>query len=338
MRILTIVAAFAACFTLLPAAVLLTGRGASAESAPRQPDSSEASGTEPIQPTASLEDYRVLDITTGSVEAVSVRDYVIGAVCAEMPATFEPEALKAQAVAAHTYAERQRRSEAQSPTAELSGADFSNDSRHYQAFYTLDQIKGFYGDSFDVYYPKVEAAVDAVLEEILCYQDAPIIAAFHSLSTGVTEDAAQVWGSAVPYLVPVDSPADCEAPKYREEVTLTADVVKEKLLTAVPELKLSDQPGDWFGEAKRTDSGTVCTMQVGDQSLGGQTLRGAFGLRSAAFTLSLEGDSFTFVTKGYGHCVGMSQYGANAMAAEGSSYADILAHYYPGTELKDCRA
>ena len=159
MRILTIVAAFAACFTLLPAAVLLTGRGASAESAPRQPDSSEASGTEPIQPTASLEDYRVLDITTGSVEAVSVRDYVIGAVCAEMPATFEPEALKAQAVAAHTYAERQRRSEAQSPTAELSGADFSNDSRHYQAFYTLDQIKGFYGDSFDVYYPKVEAAV-----------------------------------------------------------------------------------------------------------------------------------------------------------------------------------
>ena len=189
-----------------------------------------------------------------------------------------------------------------------------------------------------MYYPKVEAAVDAVLEEILCYQDAPIIAAFHSLSTGVTEDAAQVWGSAVPYLVPVDSPADCDAPKYREEVTLTADVVKEKLLTAVPELKLSDQPGDWFGEAKRTDSGTVCTMQVGDQSLGGQTLRGAFGLRSAAFTLSLEGDSFTFVTKGYGHCVGMSQYGANAMAAEGSSYADILAHYYPGTELKDCRA
>ena len=135
MRILTIVAAFAACFTLLPAAVLLTGRGASAESAPRQPDSSEVSGTEPIQSSVSLEDYRVLDITTGSVEAVSVRDYVIGAVCAEMPATFEPEALKAQAVAAHTYAERQRRSEAQSPTAELSGADFSNDSRHYQAFY-----------------------------------------------------------------------------------------------------------------------------------------------------------------------------------------------------------
>lgn len=337
MRILTIFAAFAACFTLLPAAVLLRGRGAPADPRRSQTETVSPPASEPAQQTDALEDYRVLDITTGTVQTVSARDYVIGAVCAEMPATFEPEALKAQAVAAHTYAERQRRSEAASPTAQLSGADFSNDSRRYQAFYTLDQIKGFYGDSFDVYYPKVEAAVDAVLGEILCYQDAPIIAAFHSLSTGVTEDAAQVWGSAVPYLVPVDSPADCDAPKYREEVTLTADAVREKLLTAVPELELSEKPEDWFGKAERTDSGTVCSMQVGDQSLGGQTLRAAFGLRSAAFTLSLEGDSFTFVTKGYGHCVGMSQYGANAMAAQGSSYREILAHYYPGTALQDCR-
>ena len=333
MRILTTVSAFAACFTLLPAAVLLTRGNVPAESMPRQETSAAAPVTEPARQADSMDSYRVLDITTGTVLEISTRDYVIGAVCAEMPATFEPEALKAQAVAAHTYAERQRRSEAHSPTAELCGADFSNDTRHYQGYYTLEQIKNCYGDSFDVYYPKVEAAVDAVLGEILCYHDAPIIAAFHSLSTGVTEDAAQVWGSAVPYLVSVDSPADCDAPRYREEITLTAEAVREKLLTAVPELKLPEKPEEWFGRAEQTKSGTVCTMQVGDQSLGGQTLRAAFGLRSAAFTVSLKEDSFTFVTRGYGHGVCMSQYGANAMAAEGSSYAEILAHYYPGTTL-----
>ena len=126
--------------------------------------------------------YRMLDITSGKVEEISVRDYVIGAVCAEMPATFAPEALKAQAVAAHTYAERQHLLEKSSPTAELCGADFSNDSSQYQACFTENQARQYYGDNFDSAYAKITQAVDEVLPYVLEYEGAPIIAAFCSMS------------------------------------------------------------------------------------------------------------------------------------------------------------
>ena len=160
------------------------------------------------------ETFSVLDITTGTVETISVRDYLIGSVCAEMPATFEPEALKAQAVAAHTYAVRQQLLEQQNPTADLCGADFSNDSSRYQAYFTENQAKQYYGENFDRYYEKIAAAVDAVYPYLLEYQDEPIIAAFCSMSSGKTESAENVWGSAVAYLVAVDSAADETAPRY----------------------------------------------------------------------------------------------------------------------------
>lgn len=146
--------------------------------------------------------YRMLDITSGRVEEISVRDYVIGAVCAEMPATFEPDALKAQAVAAHTYAERQHLLESASPTAALCGADFSNDSSQYQAYFTENQARQYYGDNFETAYAKVTQAVDDVLPYVLEYDGAPIIAAFCSMSAGVTESAENIWGSKVEYLVP----------------------------------------------------------------------------------------------------------------------------------------
>jgi stage II sporulation protein D len=138
--------------------------------------------------------YKVLDTESGQVMEVSVRDYVIGAVCAEMPASFGEEALKAQAVAAHTYAERQRLRESESPTPELMGVDFSDDTSKYQGFFTKEEIKERFGDRFERDYGKISAAADEVLPYILTYDEAPIIAAFHSMSAGFTESAENAWG------------------------------------------------------------------------------------------------------------------------------------------------
>lgn len=313
---------FIAVFTLAPSVILLPF--AQKSSADYQDSDAEHQQETPT--------YRVLDITTGEVIEVPVRDYVIGAVCAEMPATFEEEALKAQAVASYTYAQRQCLSSRGDSS--LCGADFSNDSARFQAYYTLSQIRTFYGDGFDIYYPKVEAAVDAVLGTYLSYEDQPIIAAFHSMSSGQTESAQTVWGSEVPYLISVPSESDEAAPRYLESVTFTADELCKAFSPYDASIRFDSDDDNWIEVESATASGTVTECRIGDLTVDGQTVRTALGLRSAAFTVKQEGEEFTFSTRGYGHGVGMSQYGANEMAAAGYSFSDILAHYYPGTILK----
>lgn len=277
--------------------------------------------------------YPVLDSETGEVMEISVRDYVIGAVCAEMPASFAEEALKAQAVAAHTYACRMAMIAQNTEDPALRGAYFSDDSTKYQAFFTPDEIRTAYGDSYDTYYPKIADAVDAVLDEILLYEDMPIIAAFHAMSGGRTESAEHVWGMAAPYLVPVDSPSDMDAPLFEQTAVFTSEEVRNILSDARENILLHGDPETWFSGAECTDSGTVTQIQAGSGIFTGQEIRSLFSLRSAVFTVSYADGKFTFTTKGYGHHVGMSQYGADALAREGKSYREILAHYYPNAEI-----
>lgn len=278
--------------------------------------------------------YRVLDAATGTVSEMPVRDYLIGAVCAEMPANYETEALKAQTVAVHSYAERIAARNRQSPDAALHGADFSNDANVYQGYYTEAELRTAYGDAFDANYAKVAAAVDAVADKLLCYEGEPIVAAFHAISAGKTESAENIWGEPIAYLTAVDSPADTAAPHFLEAVTFSADAVREKLQALGTGLQLPDDPALWIRVTASTDAGTVTAVQCGNLVFTGQQMRSAFGLRSACFTVAYSADGqFAFTTKGYGHGVGMSQYGANAMAQNGSSYEEILAHYYPNAAL-----
>ncbi len=299
----------------------------SAETAPTQPS--------PTEQTADLGTYPVLDTETGEVTEISVRDYVIGAVCAEIPASFEPEALKAQAVAAHTYAHRLALLAQNGTDKSLKGAYFSDDSSKYQAFYTNAEIREVYGEHYDTYYAKVSAAVDAVLPEILTYLDQPIIAAFHAMSSGKTESAEYVWGTHTAYLVPVDSSSDLQAPRYEETAVFSQDEVKKRLEDARAGLMLSGDAEKWFSVPEVTESGTVLQIRAGSSIFTGQELRSLFSLRSAAFTVKFADGEFSFTTKGYGHNVGMSQYGANAMAKEGKTYREILAYYYTGAEIAD---
>ncbi len=286
-------------------------------------------------PEISDEPYKVLDISSGQVLDVSVRDYVIGAVCAEMPASFEPEALKAQAVTAHTYAERQRITEKESPSSELCGADFSNDTSKYQGYFTDSQIKHYFGDNYEEYYKKISSAVDEVLPYILTFNEEPAIAAFHSMSSGKTESAENAWGTPVEYLVPVDSSYDTSAPRYMEEVSIDKAFLKNCLETSFEGITLSDNMTEWVIPAEISDSGTVLTVRAGDMTVTGNDIRTALGLRSADFEVEYTDDKAVFTTKGFGHGVGMSQYGANAMASEAKTGREILEHYYTGCSISE---
>lgn len=279
---------------------------------------------------------KVLDYTSGQVLDVPIRDYVIGAVLAEMPATYHPEALKAQAVAARTYAVRQREKQRISPDPELMGADISNDSTKYQAYFTTAQAKAFYGDGYDTYFQKAADAVDSTDKLILYYDGEPIVAAFHAISGGRTESAEVIWGSSVDYLVPADSSADKKAPSYPDEKIFTAKELRTIIKKTYPKADLSGSPDKWITINETSTSGTVTEVTVGTVKLKGTEFRTLFSLRSANFTVGYNDDSgqFCIATKGYGHGVGMSQYGANAMAEDGADFEEILLHYYKGIEIK----
>lgn len=277
--------------------------------------------------------FFVQDYVTKKITKLSARDYVIGAVCAEMPASFHEEALKAQAVAAHTYAIRQRERELRNPTPELNGAYFSNDPDFYQAYFTEEQAKDFYGENFEENYKKISNAVDEVIHDVIVYNNEPIVAAFHAMSSGTTEDAKTVWGNKVDYLVPVDSSSDTKLPNFTETKTFTSEEIKARLTTAYPEIKLPDDTEKWLRIVDITESGTVTSIITGNIVIDGFELKKILSLRSSCFSIDYSNNIFTITTKGYGHNVGLSQYGADSLAKQGMDYKKILLHYYKGVEI-----
>lgn len=330
-RYISFVALFAAAVTIIPAIPVYFGKNTENEAV--ESSIAETLETEELRTGNTADEYRVLDVSTGNVISVPSEEYVIGAVCAEMPATFEVEALKAQAVAAHTYAERQRLKEIENPTPELCGADFSNDTSKYQGYFTKSQANHYFGENFDMNYKKISDAVKEVSNYIITYKDEPIISAFHSMSPGKTESAENAWGASVEYLVPVDSSSDTSAPKYFEEVRYGKELLAEKLKAAFSGVVLSEDFTKWIVVGGVSESGTVLTASVGDKNVTGAEIRTALSLRSSCFEIKYEGEEIIITTKGYGHGVGMSQYGANAMAQEGKTWQEILQHYYPGCEV-----
>ena len=298
------------------------------------PDSSTDDSKDKENTDTHREMLKVLDVTTGKVEEISAYDYVVGAVCAQMPATFEQEALKAQAVAAYTYAVRRREKAKTAPDKELGGAYFSNDNSKYQGYFTEEQARHYYGENYDMYMENIKKAVDAVMGEYISYDGEPIIAAFHALSPGKTESAENVWGSSIPYLVSCDSSFDTSAPKFEQEHEFTAAEVKRAIEKLNENIKLDEKtPEKWFGEPETGESGTVLTIDVGGISLTGQQVRSALSLPSAAFEIKYD-DGFLITTKGCGHAVGMSQFGANELAKSGKTYKEILEYYDKGILLE----
>lgn len=268
----------------------------------------------------------------GGTQEMDVQDYLTGVVAAEMPASFHPEALRAQAVAARSYA-LYCASYAKHGTAQV-----CTDYRCCQAWQSTEQLKSKWGEEYDANFETIRSAVDATRGEYLAAGGQAVFAAFHSSSASYTESSADVW-SAVPYLVSVESPETAEdVPNYVSTVVCSPIDFRDTVLSAHPEADFSGPEEGWIGELRRDGSGRTASLVLGGAALDGKEIRSLFSLRSTAFELAYDGGSFVFTVTGFGHGVGMSQYGADKMARLGADYREILAHYYPGTELVDAAA
>lgn len=259
--------------------------------------------------------------TDGSVEEMDMDTYLVGVVLAEMPASFEEEALKAQAVVARTYTQK-----IYTTGGKHGDSSICTQPSCCQAYVTEADYLAKGGTEENI--ERIRSAVNATSGYVLTYGGALIEATYFSCSGGATEDAAAVWGTDYPYLRSVESPGEENAAHYTDTVTFTAREFQSAL-----GISLAGEPSAWFGAVTHTAGGGVDTMVIGGETYQGTRLRTLLGLRSTAFEITAEGDTITVTTKGYGHRVGMSQYGADAMAVTGSTYAEILAYYYQGTEL-----
>ena len=264
-------------------------------------------------------------LTDGETRETTMADYLVGVVAAEMPASFEPEALKAQAVAARSYI----LDRAAHPVEAHRDAAVCGDPGCCCAHVSEDEMRENWGRDFRKNLRRIRNAVRETDGQRLTYEGEPIRAVFHSCSGGQTEASAALWG-AVPYLVSVSSPETAaDVPGFETTVTVSAQDAAQALETALPE-----DPAQWLGETARDESGRVETISIGGKTLSGAEARSLFSLRSTNFTAEIADGNLVFHVIGSGHGVGMSQYGANVMARQGAEYREILAHYYPGIALE----
>ncbi len=301
---------------VLPGLMLSAGIWAQEQ---KQPEEPEHVWEETLPESVSLP--MRLRNSDGAVEERDLDGYLVGVVLAEMPASFEMEALKAQVVVARTYTQR-----AYTTGGKHGDGSVCTDYSCCQAYISEDDYLAKGGTAQSI--QKVCTAVQETSGQVLTYEGELIEATYFSCSGGITEDAVAVWGTDYPYLRSVESPGEETAAYYTDTISFTREELQQAL-----GVTLSEQPTQWFGSVTYTSGNGVDTMEIGGEAFKGTQLRTLLGLRSTAFSVAVEGDTVQIQTRGYGHRVGMSQYGADAMAVNGSSYAEILAHYYRGTEL-----
>lgn len=266
-----------------------------------------------IKEVKNEEKYVTVYRTNGEIINIGMTDYLVGVVSAEMPASFPMEALKAQAVVARTYALRS-----------INNGKKLTDSTSTQVYKDNNQLKSLWGDDYDKYYSKIYEAVTSTNNVAIYYNGNYIDAVYHSTSNGYTESAENVWGNSIPYLQTVSSSWDESASSYLKTVTKEeANIISLLGLENIEEIQILE----------RNKSGRVEKVQIGNKIYSGVDLRNILGLRSTDFEITHDNGIITITTKGYGHGVGMSQYGAKGMADAGYDYKSILNHYYTNVDI-----
>ena len=289
---------------------------------PTMPPSNAQNGTTVPDAALAAADITLYDADTGTNRVVSVRDFLIGAAACEMPPTWNDDTLLAQMVASHSYAL-------------ALGAPMQVNSALCAGWTDTEVLEARWGDDFTAYYSRFAALADEAAGALLCYGGAPAAACYHSISNGVTEASQNVWTSALPYLQGVASPWDKTADGYETTITYSCEQVDVILqgLGLEPETLADTAPAAWFGAAQLDEAGYVASMSVCGEAFSGTRLRRALALRSTCFTVQYADGTFTFTTRGYGHCVGLSQHGAQSMAEGGADWREILTYYFPGCEV-----
>ena len=282
-----------------------------------------------------------LEISDGTGVTVKVFDgddvlemeletYITGVVAGEMPVSFEEEALKAQAVAARTYTLYRMWKE---PAAEHEG-DVCTDAACCKAFADEEALRAKWGEDFDKNMAKIRLSVWETEGIYMVYENEPVLAVFHSSSSGATENSGNVWNRNVPYLVSVASPEGEEnVANYISTEEISYEAFEEIFTKEYPDARFSADKEGWITDIVYSESGRINTLCVGGVKIRGTQLRKIFGLRSTSVEIKFTETGLFFTVTGYGHGVGMSQYGANTMAQNGSGWREILCWYYSGIEF-----
>ena len=303
-----------------PFLALLPGGGQTAPQAPAATARPSPTAAAAPTPAAALT-VTVYDEALGKERLLSVEAFMVGAAACEMPPDWPDAALQAQMVASRSYAQ------AQSQPMTVNSAQCSG--------WTEESVlKLRWGDDFETFYARLQALAAQVSGAVLLYDGAPAAACYHAASCGHTEASQNVWLTALPYLQGVDSPWDRTAPDFEVTVEYTAPQLSDAVASLTGAIPQGDAAG-WLGDTVWDAAGYVQSITIAGQKLTGSEVRGALGLRSACFSITWDGAVFTVTTRGYGHGVGLSQYGAKAMAEGGSSWREILAYYFPGTQLHE---
>lgn len=294
--------------------------------------------TESTDSIISVEDSQehfidVYSVNNNEVFSIELEEYIMGVVAGEMPASFEIEALKAQAVTSRTYLIYKLKKNTENPEQHKDAPICTG--THCQVYYSKDELIEKFGQSwYDTYWAKIENAVNATKGQILTYEGKIIEPLFHSTSGGRTENSEDVFTTFAPYLRSVESPYESNSPKLNATVKIPVSEFIEKLEGALGETGITVQNlKSKIALLEVSEGGKVKSMQIGDSIITGREFRTLYNLNSANFKFVQSGDNIEIITTGYGHGVGMSQYGANGMAIEGYNYQDILKHYYSCVEI-----
>lgn len=284
-----------------------------------------------------INNIKVQNTRNNKVEELPLDEYVKGVVAAEMPAEFHIEALKSQAVAARTYAISRSIKYKEGHPDHKSAPLCSG--IHCQAYFSLDELRKIHGDKWvDKYWGKIEEAVESTKNLVIYYNSQIIEPLYHSTSGGMTEDCVNVFAVDAPYLKSVTSPFEEDAPKYKDTLRITVEEFIAKLKTKYKSTNITKEN---FLESiklvEKTSSGRVKKLAIDGDIIDGKEIRTLFGLNSTNFKIIYDKnvDIIEIETLGYGHGVGMSQWGANGMAKNGKDYKEILKHYYSGIEIDE---
>lgn len=267
---------------------------------------------------------KVMSASSKNITEIPLKEYLLGVIAAEINPAYHEEAIKAQIVASHTLLlyVKNRNSD------NLGDADITDSSATHQGYLTVEEQKEKWGENYNSYCEKIEKCIDEVVDLTLQYDGEYINSVFHAISNGRTENATDVWGGNYPYLVSVTSVGDKLSPAYQSEVKVSQKDFKEKLKN----LDFDSEPEKWIEKITNTETGMVKSITVCGKTFKGTEFRTLFSLKSSTFTCEYK-EEFVFTVSGYGHGVGMSQYGADYMARQDFTYDEILKHYYTDVEI-----
>ncbi|MBE6878803.1 MAG: SpoIID/LytB domain-containing protein [Ruminococcaceae bacterium] len=273
--------------------------------------------------------YYLYNLETGQTDEFDIISFLVGSAACEVPASYNIEAIKAQMIACHSYYLYCR--ENGLPDDDL---NLSYDESRMQKYASKNRLKEFWGNGFDDNYKKFMECAKEVRDIVVTYKGKTALTPYYAVSCGTTQSSENEWGNALEYLVPVESRTDALSDSYLKIKTFTVQEMYDRFILNFAGLELDmEHPEEWIGDISYNESGYVDTVKINKNKIRGRDFRKYFELPSSCFMIFFEDNEFSIATKGYGHGVGLSQFGSNQMAAEGKNFEEILNHYFPNTRL-----